>query len=124
MLADHVASRAVMSVACIEVPLADASQFGVMSVDANWRIGDFDEKPATAGGFPGHPDRALASMGIYMFDEAFLYEQLTRDAARRRFQPRFRQGHHSLADQIRISRACALLPQQLRHHEQRQAVLA
>ncbi len=80
MLADHVASRAVMSVACIEVPLADASQFGVMSVDANWRIGAFDEKPQRPAALPGHPDRVLASMGIYVFDEAFLYEQLTRDA--------------------------------------------
>ena len=111
MLADHVASGAVMSVACIEVPLADARQFGVMSVDANWRIGAFDEKPERPAALPGHPDRVLASMGIYVFDEVFLYEQLTRDARRRRFQPRLRQGPHSLADQIRISRACALLPQ-------------
>ncbi len=80
MLADHVASRAVMTVACIEVPLADASQFGVMSVDAIGRISAFDEKPARPAAMPGDPDRALASMGIYVFDEAFLYEQLIRDA--------------------------------------------
>ena len=72
--------RAVMSVACIEVPLADARQFGVMSVDANWRISAFDEKPERPAALPGHPDRVLASMGIYVFDEAFLYEQLIRDA--------------------------------------------
>jgi glucose-1-phosphate adenylyltransferase len=80
MLADHVASRAVMTVACIEVPLADASQFGVMSVDANGRISAFDEKPERPTATPGDPDRALASMGIYVFDEAFLYQQLIRDA--------------------------------------------
>ena len=80
MLADHSASGAVMTVACIEVPLADASQFGVMSVDANGRISAFDEKPERPAATPGDPDRALASMGIYVFDEAFLYEQLIRDA--------------------------------------------
>lgn len=80
MLADHLASGAVMTVACIEVPLADASQFGVMSVGVNGRISAFDEKPARPAAMPGDPDRALASMGIYVFDEGFLYEQLIRDA--------------------------------------------
>ena len=80
MLADHVASQAVMSVACIEVSLADATQLGVMTVDADWRVAAFDEKPAHPVPIPGHPDRVLASMGIYVFDEAFLYEQLIRDA--------------------------------------------
>ena len=80
MLADHVASGAPMTVACVEVPLADASQFGVMTVDADWRISAFDEKPAQPVAMPGSPGKALASMGIYVFDEPFLYEQLTRDA--------------------------------------------
>ncbi len=80
MLAEHAASGAAMSVACIEVPLADAGQFGVMTVDSNRRISDFDEKPAKPMPLPGRPDRVLASMGIYAFDEAFLYEQLIRDA--------------------------------------------
>jgi len=80
MLADHVASRAVMTIACIEAPLADARQFGVMTVDASSRIAAFEEKPARPAPMPGRPDRALASMGIYVFDEAFLYEQLIRDA--------------------------------------------
>lgn len=80
MLAEHVASRAVMTVACVEVPLADAGQFGVMAVDADWRVSAFEEKPARPAPMPGRHDRALASMGIYVFDEAFLYEQLIRDA--------------------------------------------
>ncbi len=80
MLADHVASRAVMTVACMDVPLADAGQFGVMTVAANGRITAFDEKPEKPAPMTGRPDRALASMGIYVFDEAFLYEQLIRDA--------------------------------------------
>jgi glucose-1-phosphate adenylyltransferase len=80
MLADHVASQAVMSIACVEAPLADASQLGVIKVDADWRITGFEEKPAQPSAMPGYPDRALASMGIYVFDEGFLYEQLIRDA--------------------------------------------
>ncbi len=80
MLADHVSSRAVMTIACIEVPLADANQFGVMTVDPNWSITAFAEKPARPAPVPDRPDRTLASMGIYVFDEAFLYEQLIRDA--------------------------------------------
>jgi glucose-1-phosphate adenylyltransferase len=80
MLADHVASGAVMTIACVEAPLADATQFGVMAVDANWSVTAFDEKPARPAPMPGRPDQALASMGIYVFDEAFLYEQLIRDA--------------------------------------------
>ena len=80
MLADHVASRAVMTIACIEVPLADANQYGVMTVAADGRVGAFDEKPARPAPEPERPGSALASMGIYVFDEAFLYEQLIRDA--------------------------------------------
>jgi len=80
MLADHVASGAVMTVACVEAPLADATQFGVMTVDENSRISAFDEKPARPAPMPGRPDLALASMGVYVFDESFLYEQLIRDA--------------------------------------------
>ncbi|MEK7437820.1 MAG: glucose-1-phosphate adenylyltransferase [Pseudomonadota bacterium] len=80
MLAEHAASGALMTVACIEVPLADAKEFGVMSVDAMGRVSAFDEKPAQPATMPGHADKVLASMGVYVFDEAFLYEQLIRDA--------------------------------------------
>jgi len=80
MLADHVASRAAMTIACIEVPLAEATQLGVMTADANGRITAFEEKPARPAAMPERPDRALASMGIYVFDEPFLYEQLILDA--------------------------------------------
>jgi glucose-1-phosphate adenylyltransferase len=80
LLADHAASGAPMTVACIEVPLTEAAQFGVMTVDANRRVTAFDEKPARPAPMPGRPDQVLASMGIYAFDESFLYEQLIRDA--------------------------------------------
>ena len=80
LIADHAAKRADMTVGCVEVPLAEAASFGVMTADAGRRVTGFNEKPQHPVAEPGHPDRALASMGIYVFNAAFLYEQLQRDA--------------------------------------------
>ncbi len=80
MLAEHVARGADMSIACVEVPLADARQFGVMRVDRDFRVSGFAEKPAAPAPLPGRDDVALASMGIYIFGADFLYRQLRRDA--------------------------------------------
>ena len=80
MLADHAARDADMTIACNEVPLADASAFGVMQIDETGRITGFQEKPAHPQTVPGRTDVALASMGIYVFNARFLYEQLIRDA--------------------------------------------
>jgi glucose-1-phosphate adenylyltransferase len=80
MLAFHARSKADLTVACIEVPLADANQFGVMSVDDDGRIRKFAEKPEKPEPIPGNPSMALASMGIYVFNADFLFEHLIRDA--------------------------------------------
>lgn len=80
MLAYHASSAADMTVACLEVPVDEAKAFGVMSVDANQRVTAFHEKPENPQPIPGRTDRALASMGIYIFNADFLYEQLIRDA--------------------------------------------
>ena len=80
MLAAHVRSEADMTVGCIEVPVAEATGFGVMTVNEEERIVKFAEKPANPTEIPGKPGRALASMGIYVFNAKFLYEQLVRDA--------------------------------------------
>jgi glucose-1-phosphate adenylyltransferase len=80
MLAYHVSRQADVTVACLEVPLRDATAFGVMSVDDEMRVREFNEKPPQPQPVPGKPDVALASMGIYVFNARFLYEQLTRDA--------------------------------------------
>jgi glucose-1-phosphate adenylyltransferase len=80
MLAHHVESQADMTVGCIEVPLEDAKAFGVISIDANGRVVEFNEKPENPNPMPGSEDVALVSMGIYVFNTAFLYEQLIRDA--------------------------------------------
>lgn len=79
MLAFHVNRGADMTVACLEVPIEDAREFGVMGVDEDDRVVTFTEKPANPAPIPGQPDRALASMGIYIFNAQFLYDQLLRD---------------------------------------------
>jgi len=81
LLTDHVALGAQCTVACIEVPLADASGFGVMAINRSRRITDFVEKPAHPPAIPGKPGRALASMGIYVFNAQYLYDALARDLA-------------------------------------------
>lgn len=80
LLAAHVGCHADLSVACLEVPIDEAKGFGVMSVDDEGRIVDFEEKPANPKPMQGQPDRVLASMGIYVFNARFLFEQLERDA--------------------------------------------
>jgi len=80
MLAAHVRNKADMTVACLNVPLQDAKAFGVMAVDETDRVLQFREKPSDPDPIPDIPDQALASMGIYVFNAAFLYEQLIRDA--------------------------------------------
>jgi glucose-1-phosphate adenylyltransferase len=79
MLADMQARGADCIVACVEVPLEQASEFGVMAVDESLKIVDFLEKPRSPPAMPGKPDRALASMGIYAFSADFLYSELQRD---------------------------------------------
>jgi glucose-1-phosphate adenylyltransferase len=81
MLADHVRLGLQCTVGCIEVPRSEATAFGVMAVDENRRITDFVEKPADPPAMPGKPDRALASMGIYIFNARYLFEELERDMA-------------------------------------------
>jgi glucose-1-phosphate adenylyltransferase len=80
MIAHHVETGADMTVGCLEVELARAQEFGVMSTDGDGRIRRFQEKPTDPETIPGQPDRCLASMGIYVFNRDFLFEQLIRDA--------------------------------------------
>lgn len=61
MLEDHKANDASLTVAVIEVPIEEASRFGIMNTDDNDRIIEFEEKPEV-------PKSNLASMGIYIFN--------------------------------------------------------
>jgi glucose-1-phosphate adenylyltransferase len=81
MLEQHVNTGADVTVGCLEVPRMEATGFGVMHVDDSDRIVSFLEKPKDPPGMPDKPDLALASMGIYVFETNFLFEQLRRDAA-------------------------------------------
>jgi glucose-1-phosphate adenylyltransferase len=80
MLKDHVANEADLTIGCLEVSLEEASAFGVMDVDDDRRVRAFVEKPENPPLMPGKTDSALASMGIYVFNADFLYEQLIKDA--------------------------------------------
>ena len=81
MLMHHVESNADLTIGCIEVPRKEASEFGVMSVDAEWRITRFTEKPDDPEPTPADPNQSLASMGIYVFSTEFLMQRLIEDAA-------------------------------------------
>ena len=80
MLQQHVADGADVTIGCLTVPRLEARAFGVMGVDKTMRITDFLEKPKDPPSIPGDPDHALASMGIYIFDWAFLRDLLMKDA--------------------------------------------
>lgn len=83
MIAYHRQNEADLTIACLPVPRAEASDFGVMHVDENNRVIGFVEKPADPPPMPGHPELALASMGIYMFDTGVMYDELFLDAAKK-----------------------------------------
>lgn len=76
MIAQHVASGADVTVGCIEVARMEATGFGVMKVDTSDNILEFVEKPKDPPAMPGHPDIALASMGIYVFETDYLLSLL------------------------------------------------
>jgi len=80
MLQQHVSNDADLTVGCIEAPLEEATSFGVMSVDSNFKIMEFTEKPQHPTPMPGQDDVALASMGIYIFSMSFLTKVLIEDA--------------------------------------------
>jgi glucose-1-phosphate adenylyltransferase len=105
MLAAHAESGADVTVGCIEVPLAEANAFGVMEVDSELRITHFEEKPERPQPMPGNADRALASMGIYIFDTQTLFEELERDRGREDSAHDF--GRDIIPSLIRRQRVCA-----------------
>jgi glucose-1-phosphate adenylyltransferase len=81
MLDFHTASKAECTVAAIPVPRAEASEFGVIQVDADGRVTGFFEKSKNPPAMPGRPDWCLASMGNYLFETGVLVREVTTDAA-------------------------------------------
>ncbi|MEO7742327.1 MAG: glucose-1-phosphate adenylyltransferase [Usitatibacter sp.] len=83
MLYEHVDRGADLSVGCVEVPVEEAAgQLGVMAVDRDFRVIGFQEKPDNPQPLPAKAGACLGSMGIYVFNAEFLYEQLIADAMR------------------------------------------
>jgi glucose-1-phosphate adenylyltransferase len=80
MLAAHVESGADFTIACNRAPLDEARGYGVMQVDSNYKVVDFEEKPENPKPVPDDPDTALVSMGIYVFPLEYIREHLLRDA--------------------------------------------
>ena len=105
MLRQHVESGADVTIGCLTVPRAEASAFGVMDIDATGRVTAFLEKPKDPPGMPGDPDSTLASMGIYVFDWAFLRDLLIRDAEDTNSSHDF--GHDLIPDIVRNGKAMA-----------------
>ena len=81
MLTYHKEKQAALTIAAIPIPIEEASEFGIMEVDDNWKLTSFIEKPKSKPKcIPGHPDLCLASMGNYIFGRDVLVDALERDA--------------------------------------------
>ncbi len=80
MLKQHVESCADVTIGCLEMPREESSGFGIMHIEEDGLVKAFIEKPADPPPMPGKPDKSLASMGIYIFDTKFLFDELKRDA--------------------------------------------
>ena len=80
MIDYHIAKRAKATVAVNPLPLSDASQMGVVEIDNDFRVMNFQEKPSNPKAMPGNPSMSLVSMGNYIFDPSFLVDELKKDA--------------------------------------------
>ncbi len=76
----HQDKAADVTIAALRVPAAECRQFGIMQIDNDGRVVGFEEKPDEPKTIPGNPDYALASMGVYVFNSPFLFDELCKDA--------------------------------------------
>ena len=81
LIATHHETGADITVGGVHVPLDEAHEFGLMTIDESNQVLSFDEKPRDPKPVPGRSDVALASMGIYVFETDLLREVLSRDSA-------------------------------------------
>ncbi len=80
MLDFHKEKDADLSISAIPIPIEEASEFGIIEVDDDWRLVNFVEKPKEKPkSIPGNPNMCLASMGNYIFSKNVLLEALNRD---------------------------------------------
>lgn len=80
LIQNHIDTNAEVSIACLPVSIEEGKQFGVMEVDDDHRVVKFAEKPDQPVSMPNDPERCLASMGVYVFNAKFMFDQLCRDA--------------------------------------------
>ena len=104
MIRQHIESGAGVTVAGIPVPLEEARQFGVIEADDTGRIRAFVEKPSSPPPMPGDPDRALASMGNYVFAADLLREVVVEDAENQ--ESRHDMGHDIIPLLVDRGEAC------------------
>lgn len=78
MVAFHRQKKADVTVAAISMPVGESYPFGVLQVDHDWRVTGHEEKPKKALPMPGQPEKALVSMGNYLFDARLLCDTLKR----------------------------------------------
>jgi glucose-1-phosphate adenylyltransferase len=98
MIAFHTEHKADITVGVIQVPLHEATGFGVMTIDEKNRVVEFNEKPVNPQPVPGNPDAAMASMGIYVFNREFLIKTLRKDAVNEDSDHDF--GHNIIPESI------------------------
>jgi len=101
----HLENKADLTVAALRVDVQAANQLGVMQVDTDNRVVKFEEKPQKPESIPGDPEHALASMGVYVFNARFLFDQLCLDATRQGSQHDF--GHDVIPSIINTHRVFA-----------------
>jgi len=82
-----------LTVGVVEMDKSKSEQFGVIEVDKKGKVKDFQEKPQEPGTIPGKPDKIYASMGIYVFKQPVLVEELHEDA-------RKEDSHHDFGKDI------------------------
>lgn len=81
MMKYHKKKRAALTISAIPIPISEASEFGIIEVDEDWRLTGFQEKPQTTPkSIPGKPDMCLASMGNYIFEASELVKEVQEDA--------------------------------------------
>lgn len=105
MIDAHQRNDADVTVAALPVRIEDASQFGVIAVDSDWRIIGFAEKPRQPRAIPGEPEYALVSMGNYLFNTNVLVQALNTDASNEASSHDF--GHDLIPEMVKGNKVYA-----------------
>lgn len=82
MMDYHKDKNADLTISAIQVPVEEASEFGIIEIDENWELVGFEEKPKNPKTIPGNSKICLASMGNYIFNKNILVDALFKDACK------------------------------------------